>query len=255
MRALSKADYKRDLRALWVELVRLQRHVIARGSKVLVLFEGRDAAGKDGTIKRITAHLSPRETRVVALGRPSDRDRASWYFQRWVPHLPASGELVLFNRSWYNRAGVESVMGFCTDMERQEFLEEAPRFERMLARSGVQVLKYYLDIGRQEQARRLARRRRDPLSQWKISPIDAKALALWKPYSRARDEMLARTHTARAPWTIVRADDKKRARLEVIRDLLRRVKYEGAGAERRPPDRGIVRRYSKKLARGGFLHR
>jgi polyphosphate kinase 2 len=219
-----------------------------------VLFEGRDAAGKAGTIKRSVEHLSPREPRVFAPGKPSERDRTSWYFQRWVAHLPAKGELVLFNRSWYNRAGVEAVMGFCTAREKEEFLEEVPRFERMLVRSGVCLIKYYLDISKNEQARRLAARREDPLSQWKISPIDAQALSRWKAYTRARDEMLERTHNAKAPWTIVRADNKHRARLGLIRHLLSRVEYDGLRGKS-AVDRDVVRPYSKALAKSGFLCR
>jgi polyphosphate kinase 2 len=182
-----------------IELVKLQRHFIGCGGKILVLLEDRDAAGKDGTIKRIVEHLSPREARVVALGRPSDRDRGTWYFQRYVAHLPVTGEFVLFNRSGYNRAGPERVMGFCTRKEYEEFMETVGSVELMLVRPGVKLLKYYLDIAREEQRRRLKERARDPLTQWKVSPIDAKALRHWKDYTRARDEMLWRTHSAFAP--------------------------------------------------------
>jgi polyphosphate kinase 2 len=223
---ISKADYKRRLKALQVELVKLQRHIIAHGEKVLIILEGRDAAGKDGTIKRVVQHLSPRETRVVALGKPSDRDRTTWYFQRWVPHLPAAEEFVLFNRSWYNRAGVERVMGFCTDDELREFFETVEPFEQMLVHSGVRLFKYYLDISCEEQKARMADRRRDPLKQWKISPIDEKATKLWDDYTEARDEMFMRTHSPISPWTVVRADDKRRARLALISDLLMRLEYE-----------------------------
>ena len=187
-----KKAYREQLRNMQIELAKLQRHIIAEGEKILVILEGRDAAGKDGTIKRIVQHLSPRETRVVALGKPSDRDKTSWYFQRWVAHLPAAEELVLFNRSWYNRAGVERVMGFCTDEELQEFFEIVPHFEQMLIRSGIKLFKYYLDISRSEQRARMRDRRRDPLKQWKISPIDAAAEGLWHEYSAARNEMLTR---------------------------------------------------------------
>ena len=233
-------SYRQALTRLQIELVKLQRRIIAGGERVLVIFEGRDAAGKDGTIKHITEHLSPRETRVVALGPPSDRDRRSWYFQRYVPHLPAGGEMVLFNRSWYNRAGVELVMGFCTKAETREFLETVPAFEQMLVRSGIRLFKYYLDIDKKEQRRRLAERRKDPLKQWKLSPIDAKATKLWKAYSNARDEMLAKTHTPVAPWTVVRADDKHAARLNVVRDLLSRVDYGARSPHLLPPDPRIV---------------
>ncbi len=217
--------YEATLHHLQVELVKLQRHVIERGQRVLVIFEGRDTAGKDGTIKRIVEHLSPRETRVVALGPPSAREEHSWYFQRYVPYLPADGEIVLFNRSWYNRAGVERVMGFCTKAQTEEFLEAVPHFEAMLAHGGMSILKYYLDITKHEQKQRLADRAKDPLKQWKLSPIDAKASKLWDAYSKARDRMLERTHSTACPWTVVRADDKERARLNVIRDMLWRLDY------------------------------
>jgi polyphosphate kinase 2 len=220
-------DYKHALHTLQVELVKLQKHFIGCNDKILVLIEGRDAAGKDGVIKRIVQHLSPRETRVVALGKPSDRDRGSWYFQRYVPHLPMPQEFVLFNRSWYNRAGVERVMGFCTDAEYEEFMDTVLEFEHMLVKSGVRLLKYYLDISREEQRKRLKDRRKDPLKQWKISPIDAQAIKHWGDYSAARNEMFARTHHADMPWTIVRADNKRQARLNLIRDLLSRLHYGG----------------------------
>jgi polyphosphate kinase len=219
-----------------------------------VVFEGRDAAGKDGTIRRIVEHLSPRETRVVALGKPTERDRSSWYFQRWVQHLPAADELVLFNRSWYNRAGVERVMGFAEEGEVEQFLDAAPVFERLLVRSGIGLFKYYLDISREEQARRLEARRIDPLKQWKISPIDAVALERYDDYTEARDAMLERTHTRETPWTIVRADDKKSARLALIRDFLARLDYDGKREELCFRDRELVRDYEPGL-RKRFLAR
>ena len=222
----SGAEYQEALRGLQIELVKLQRHFIEYGDKILVVVECRDAAGKDGVIKRIIRHLSPRETRVVALGKPSDRERSSWYFQRYVPHLPAEQEFVLFNRSWYNRAGVERVMGFCSDREYEEFMQTVPDFERMLVQSGIKLFKYYLDISREVQERRLQSRRQDPLKQWKVSPIDDQALELWPSYSRARDEMLAGTHSSLMPWTIVSADGKRVARMNLIRDLLSRLEYE-----------------------------
>ena len=224
---ISPEDYDAQLHVLQVELVKLQRHFIGCGDRILVLLEGRDAAGKDGSIKRIVEYLSPRETRVVALGKPSDRDRRGWYFQRYVAQLPVAEELVLFNRSWYNRAGVEHVMGFCSKDEHEEFMHSVPKFEEMLVNSGIKLLKYYLDIGKDEQTRRLAERRRDPLKQWKSSPVDAVALKHWKAYSDARDTMLLRTHTAVAPWRIVRADDKRLARLNLMRDILSRLHYAG----------------------------
>ena len=222
-----RRSYKEEVHALHIQLVRLQKHIIKEGERVLVIVEGRDAAGKDGLIKTIVRHLSPRETRMVALGKPSDRDRRSWYFQRFVPHLPAAEELVLFNRSWYNRAGVERVMAFCSDQEYRDFMLAVPHFEQMLIGSGIRLFKYYLDIDRATQKKRLQQRRTNPLKQWKMSPIDAKALGLWDDYSRARNLMLARTHTPAAPWSVARADHKRRCRLAVIKDLLARLDYAG----------------------------
>ena len=226
-RPQSATEYRRTLYDLRVQLVKLQSHVIRHDLRIVVVFEGRDGAGKDGAIKRITKHLSPRETRVVALGKPSDRDESSWYFQRFVPHLPAGGEIVLFNRSWYNRAGVERVMGFCTPAEHESFMEDAPRFEQLLVRSGMMLRKYYLDIGKAEQERRLEDRSQNPLKQWKVSPIDAVAVKNWEKYSEARNEMFARTHTAFAPWELVRTDDKRKARLNVIKAILASIDYKG----------------------------
>ncbi len=251
----AKERYSEALHALHIELVKLQRHFIEYGDKILVLLEGRDAAGKDGVVKRIVRHLSPRETRVVALGKPSDRDRTSWYFQRYVPLLPAAQEFVLFNRSWYNRAGVERVMGFCSEDAYEEFMLTVNDFEQMLVRSGIKLFKYYLDIGRGVQEKRLKDRRTDPLKQWKISPIDDQALANWSEYSSARNEMLARTHAPLAPWTIVRADDKRSARLSLIQDLLGRLEYEGKTADvfRRNPE--IVFTYDDEAVEDGRLAR
>lgn len=245
--------YKTDLRILQTYLVQFQRHLIAHNHQVVVIFEGRDASGKDGVIKRITEHLSPRETRVVALPVPSDRDRRSWYFQRYVDQLPAAQEMVLFNRSWYNRAGVERVMGFCSDAEYTAFIEAVPSFEEILASSGMQILKYYLDISRKEQERRLKDRANNPLKQWKISPIDAQALKKWNDYSKARDDMLASTHSNHAPWIIVDADDKKSARLNIIRDLLGRVDCPERDIHWQKPDLSIVRTYESEQS-GSFLH-
>lgn len=242
---ISKSVYKRQLRNLQIELVKLQRHFIAGNDKILIIFEGRDAAGKDGVIKRIVQHLSPRETRVVALGKPSDRDQSAWYFQRYVPHLPVASEMVLFNRSWYNRAGVERVMGFCSLPEYEEFMGSVVEFEDMLVRSGIKMMKYYLDISHAEQEKRLQARKVNPLNQWKISPIDSQALDFWDDYSLARDEMLARTHTGAAPWTIVHADDKRQARLNVISDILTRLRYDGKDATLVQPDTHIVMAYDQ----------
>lgn len=240
---IPKDAYDRDLHKLQIELVKLQRHFIKCNDKILIILEGRDAAGKDGTIKRIVQHLSPRETRVVALGKPSDRDRASWYFQRYTLHLPMAAELVLFNRSWYSRAGVERVMGFCTEDEFEEFITTVSNFEQMLIKSGITLLKYYLDISRSEQKKRLKERMRDPLTQWKVSPIDLEATKYWKQYSTARDEMLARSHNQIAPWTIVHADNKRAARLNVIRDILKRLHYTGKNKRLVVPDPNIIFAY------------
>ena len=232
--------YTRALYDLQVELVKLQHKLIAEGSRVLVIIEGRDGAGKDGTIKRLTEHMSPRETRVHAPGKPSSREETEWYFQRFVPFLPAAGEFVVFNRSWYNRAGVEPVMGYCTKEQVEEFFESVVPFEAMLARDGIAIRKYYLDISRKEQKERLKARAKDPLKQWKLSPVDAKALANWKAYSAARDEMFRRSSHARAPWRIVEADVKKTARLELIRDLLASFDYMGKAKKRAHPDASVV---------------
>ncbi len=219
----AKREYEREQDELWIALVGLHKHIIANGRRVLVILEGRDAAGKDGAIKRIVEHLSPREYRVVALGKPTDRERGSWYYQRWIEHLPAAGEFVLFNRSWYNRAGVEVVMGFCTPKQRDQFLEEIPDVERLLISSGVELVKYYLDLSKPGQAERMQDRRKNPLTQWKISPIDAVALEKFDDYTKARDAMLTATSSKHAPWTIVRADNKRQARLNIMRDLLARL--------------------------------
>ncbi len=250
---LEKEDYEAQLYQLQVELVKLQRHIIAKGDRILVIFEGRDAAGKDGTIKRIIEHLSPREVRVVALGVPSDRERGSWYFQRFAAHLPTPAEMVLFNRSWYNRAGVEKVMGFCSAAEYADFIDSVPRFEHMLVASGIRLLKYYLDISRKEQKQRLAARRKDPLTQWKISPIDEKAAKLWDKYSKARDAMLARTHTPVAEWTVVRADDKRQARINVMKDMLARLDYAGKDEKLTIADPTVILRYDQAMAKGGLI--
>lgn len=247
-------SYKKQLRLLQIELVKLQRHFIGCNDRILVVIEGRDAAGKDGLIKRIVEHLSPRETRVVALGVPSDRDRTTWYFQRYVQHLPAGQEFVLFNRSWYNRAGVERVMGFCTKDEYQEFLSSVPEFERMLVNAGIKLLKYYLDISKGEQRRRMRKRHKSPLTQWKISPIDQKAVGLWKQYSRARNEMLEQTHTSHAPWIIVHADDKRMTRINVIKHLLSTLHYGDKDNSILNPDTKVVFPYdSRRIRRGQIL--
>jgi len=247
------ATYERAFHQAQIELVKFQKHVIKHGQKVLLIFEGRDASGKDGTIKRIVEHLSPRETRVVALGAPSDRDQRAWYFQRYVEELPIGGEIVLFNRSWYNRAGVERVMGFCTDAEYEEFMKTVPMFEQLLVHCGFTILKYYLDVSREEQERRLKQRHKDPLRQWKLSPIDAKASRHWQDYSEARNAMLARTHSVFAPWIIVRADEKRSARLNVIRDLLSRCDFHGKDRHGPTPDPNAVFLYDESQLKNGMI--
>jgi polyphosphate kinase 2 len=251
--SISKNAYDRILLKLQIELAKLQRHFITSGDKILIILEGRDASGKDGTIKRIVEYLSPRETRVVALGKPSDRDRASWYFQRYVPHLPTAGELVLFNRSWYNRAGVERVMGFCTEAEYEEFMGSVANFELMLVRSGIKLLKYYLDIDKAEQTRRLKERATDPLKQWKTSPIDKQALKYWTAYSKARNEMLTRTHNAATPWTVVRSNDKHLARLNIIKDALNRLHYKNKDDKLIRPDARVVFSFDPSCLETGQL--
>ncbi len=238
------SGYKHELRRLQIGLVRFQRHLIEHGHRALVILEGRDAAGKDGVVKRFTAHLSPRETRTLALGRPSSHDRDAWYFQRFVPHLPVRGETVLFNRSWYNRAGVERVMGFCSDDEYAAFMAHVVTFETLLVDAGIQIFKFYLDISRSEQARRLADRRRDPLKQWKSSPVDAVALDHWTDYGAARDAMLTTTDHERAPWIVVSANDKKQARLNVIRWFLANVECPDRDEHEAVPDRNVVARFA-----------
>ncbi len=250
---ISREIYEESLHNLQIELVKLQRHFIKYNEKILIIFEGRDASGKDGTIKHITQHLSPRETRVVALGKPSDRDRSSWYFQRYVPHLPVAQEMALFNRSWYNRAGVERVMGFCTDAEYKEFIISVPEFEHMLVHSGIKLFKYYLDISKSEQKRRLDKRGLDPLTQWKISALDNLALKKWKQYSLARNEMLSRTHSLTTPWTVVNANDKQLSRLNIIKDILSRLDYANKSRQIILPDPQIVSTYNATHLERGLL--
>ncbi|MGY1809607.1 polyphosphate kinase 2 [Blastococcus sp. SYSU D00669] len=223
---LSTKYYEQELTRLQVELVKQQEYVRAKGLRVVVVFEGRDAAGKGGAIQRITEQLNPRFARIVALAAPTERERGQWYFQRYVAHLPARGEMVLFDRSWYNRAGVERVMGFCTDEEYWEFLRSCPEFERMLVRSGIQLLKYWFSVSDTEQERRFQARLHDPTKRWKLSPMDLEARNRWVDFSRAKDAMLAATDIPEAPWWVVEAEVKKRARLNVISHLLTQVPYE-----------------------------
>ncbi len=225
-RKINSKLYEKELARLQIELVKLQEWIHAKGLKVVVLFEGRDAAGKGGTIKRITEPLNPRICKVVALGTPTEREKTQWYFQRYVPHLPAAGEMVLFDRSWYNRAGVEKVMGFCTEEEHREFLRSCPEFERMLVRSGLILIKYWFSVSDEEQERRFQARIHNPIKRWKLSPMDLKSRELWMDYSRAKDEMFALTDIKQAPWYVVEADVKKRARLNCISHLLSMIPYE-----------------------------
>ena len=232
----SMANYDESLRTLQIALVKHQTWAIANGAKALVIFEGRDGAGKDGAIRRITEHLAPRNTRALSLPKPSDRERSQWYFQRYIRHLPASGELVIFNRSWYNRAGVEPVMGFCTAREHADFLRDVPSLERMLEEADIRLVKIWLDISKDEQAARLQARREDPLKHLKISDLDKVAQQKWADYSAARDQMLSCTHSAVAPWICVRANHKKAARLNVLRHLLHTLAPARIANKIDPPD-------------------
>jgi len=223
---IAAQDYNKNLRSLQVELVKLQKWIISKKLKVVVIFEGRDAAGKGGVIKRITQRLNPRICRVVALTTPTEKEKTQWYFQRYVAHLPAAGEMVLFDRSWYNRAGVEYVMGFCTDEEHKEFLRSCPEFERMLVRSGITLIKYWFSISDEEQEARFQNRIKDRTKRWKLSEMDFESRANWVEYSKAKDIMFAHTDIKQAPWYVVNADDKKRARLNCINHLLSMITYE-----------------------------
>jgi len=225
-RSLGADAFERELRKLQRELVIMQEYVKAKGLKVAVIFEGRDAAGKGGVIKRIAERTNPRVCRVVALPAPTERERTQWYFQRYVPHLPAAGEIVLFDRSWYNRAGVERVMGFCTEAQYEEFMRSCPEFEQMLVRSDILLVKYWFSVSDDEQERRFQARVHDPMRRWKLSPMDLQSRARWVDYSRAKDEMFRYTDTRHAPWHVVEADDKRRARLNCIAHLLSMVDYE-----------------------------
>jgi polyphosphate kinase len=224
---LSQKKYKRAKRGLQIELLKLQRHIKSSGGRLVILFEGRDAAGKGGTIRRFMQNLNPRGARVVALERPTEREQSEWYLQRYIAHLPKAGEIVLFDRSWYNRAGVERVMGFCEQDECREFLREAPEFERMLARDGIILVKFWFSVTRGEQLRRFVRRQLDPVKKWKLSNVDLASLDKWEAYTEAKEAMFFFTDVADAPWTVVKSNDKRRARLEAIRYVLSRVHYEG----------------------------
>jgi polyphosphate kinase len=224
-RRMRRAKYEIRKQELQIELLKVQNWVKDTGQRILCIFEGRDAAGKGGTIKRFTEHLNPRGSRVVALEKPSDEERGQWYFQRYARQLPTCGEMVFFDRSWYNRAGVERVMGFCSPAEYMEFMRQVPEFERMLVRSGIQIFKFWFSVSREEQLRRFQSRGSDPLKSWKLSPVDLESLDLWDNYSEAKESMFFNTHTADSPWIVIRSDDKKRARLNCMRHLLSNFDY------------------------------
>lgn len=228
----SVLEYEEELKKLQIELLKLQNFVKDQGLKILLIFEGRDAAGKGGTIKRITEHLNPRGARIVALDKPSDVEKTQWYFQRYARHLPSAGEMVFFDRSWYNRAGVEPVMGFCTPEEHKEFLDHVAEFERMLVNSGIILLKFYFSVSKDEQAKRFKERKTDPLKQFKLSPVDAKSQDLWDKYTEAKLTMLKASHTGNAPWIIIHSDNKKKARINCIKHILSSVHY----PTKNPPD-------------------
>lgn len=243
---MTRNDYDVEKYLLQIELLKFQYWAQDTGHKFVVLFEGRDAAGKGGTIKRFTEHLNPRGARVVALNKPSDREQGQWYFQRYVQHLPTDGEIVLFDRSWYNRAGVERVMGFCTDDEYEVFMDQAPKFERMLAEAGVHVTKLWFSVTQQEQRTRFAIRQIDPVRQWKLSPMDLESLDKWEAYTEAKEEMFQRTDTKHAPWMVIKSNDKKRGRINAMRFFLNQFDYDGKDTEVVfAPDKKVVARGKK----------
>ena len=228
---LRRKDYEREKSRLQVELLKLQRHIKDTGGRLVIVFEGRDAAGKGGTIRRFTENLNPRGARIVALEKPTAREAGEWYLQRYIAHLPAAGEMVMFDRSWYNRAGVERVMGFCRPDECMDFLREAPEFERMLARDGITLVKFWFSVSRAEQLRRFLSRHHDPVKRWKLSPVDLASLDKWDEYTEAKESMFFYTDVADAPWVVVKSNDKRRARLEAMRHVLRRIEYAGRDEE------------------------
>jgi polyphosphate kinase len=238
---MTRDEYEYLKRPLQIELVRLQNWVKDTGQRIVMVFEGRDAAGKGGTIKRFTEHLNPRGASVVALIKPTERERSQWYFQRYVPSLPGAGEIVMFDRSWYNRAGVERVMGFCTDEEYWEFMRETPEFEKMLINSGLHLTKFWFSVTPAEQRTRFAIRRIDPVRQWKLSPMDIESLDKWEGYTEAKEAMFHYTDTEKAPWTVIRSNDKKRARIEAIKHILLKFDYEGKNADAiGEPDKNLI---------------
>lgn len=230
-RRMNRPQYEAMKQELQIELLKVQNWVKDSGQRIVVIFEGRDAAGKGGTIKRFMEHLNPRGARVVALEKPTEEEKGQWYFQRYVSHLPTKGEIVLFDRSWYNRAGVEKVMGFCSPAEYMEFMRQVPEFERMLVRSGIRLFKFWFSVSREEQLRRFQSRNADPLKHWKLSPVDVQSLDMWDEYSEAKESMFFYTHTADAPWTVVRSDDKKRARLNCMRYFIQSMSYPAANPQ------------------------
>lgn len=240
---LERADYEQGLTALQIELLKLQAHVQSTGMRIVVLFEGRDAAGKGGCIARFMQHLNPRHARAVALSKPTEAERGQWYFQRYISHMPTRGDIVLFDRSWYNRAGVERVMGFCTEEQLANFLREAPELEGQLVRDGIKLFKIFLTIGRETQLAHFHERRHDPLKRWKLTDIDLTAIEKWEDYSRAQLDMFRFTHTPTSPWTVIRANDQRRARLEAIRVVLSAIDYEGK-------DAGVVGKPDPKIVLG-----
>lgn len=245
-RKLDKAAYEAELEHLQAQLVAMQQWVIESGERVLLIFEGRDAAGKGSAIKRITQYLNPRHARIVALQAPTEREQTQWYFQRYIQHLPAAGEIVIMDRSWYNRAGVERVMGFCTDAQYHRFLRQAPDFERMLVEDGIRLIKYWFSVSDEEQEARFRSRAEDPMRRWKLSPMDMQSIARWEDYSRAKDAMFAATDTPWARWYTVESEDKKRSRINVIADILRQIPWEFIEPQKieipkRPPEKGYER--------------
>ncbi len=246
--------YEQELRDLQVELVRLQRWIQADGQRIAILVEGRDAAGKGGTIRRFTEHLNPRAMRVVALPKPTDEEKGQWYFQRYIRQLPNTGEIVFFDRSWYNRAVVEPVMGFCSKKEHQRFLQQVTEFEHMLYEDGVTIIKFWFSISKEEQLKRFEARRKNPLKQWKLSPVDEKAQELWDAYTRYKEEMFSKTHTTFSPWIIVKANDKQAARLESLRYVLNLLPYKGKEESqiRLTPDPNVITRFHRKMVELDF---